>query len=127
MKVLATVMLLGAFLFQSPCATVTLALGSATVSQGGTQTIQSTVTNCGTKKIRLGVTVTVTDAVGHISLIRNTIQQYNPSEVVVFNDIYAVPSDSPLGNNRVMTLVFDNSQGGSTEIARAEQTFDVVP
>jgi hypothetical protein len=84
------------------------------------------VTNCGDKRIRLGVTVTVTDAVGHISLIRNTIQQYSPGQTSTFSDTYPVAADASLGTNRVMTLVFDNSQGGSTELARAEQTFEVV-
>lgn len=127
-----TLILLGLLLgmvlpFQQPCATITLTLDQAQVQHGGTQSITSDVTNCGEKKTKLGVTVTVTDSVGHISLIRNSFHNLNPSQSIILPDSYPVAIDAPLGTYRVMTLVFVTVNGNTTEIARDEQTFEVVP
>lgn len=110
-----------------PCATAVLTLGSATVSQGGTQSIQSVITNCGADKEKFRVTVTVTDAIGTITLLRNSQHMVNASQSINLGDTYNVPANSPLGTNRVMTLVFHTANGQTTEIARDEETFEVVP
>lgn len=128
MKILATIALLSALIFQTPCAQVQLTLGSATVQQGGTQSITTQVTNCDTKKMKLGLTISVTDAVGGFTLVRNTIQNYDPNQLVTFNDSYAVPANAPTGTYRVIAIVHDNSpQGGGAEITRAVQEFQVTP
>lgn len=127
MKVLAAIALLSSLIFQQPCAQVDLTLGQASVQQGNSQSISTEVTNCGTKKTTLRLTVTVTDAIGNISMIRNTAQQYNPGQVVTFSDSYAVAANAPLGTYRVMSIVFHTAGGSTTEIAREEQTFEVVP
>lgn len=127
MKILAAIALLSSLLFQQPCALVDLTLGQASVQRGASQSISTQVTNCGTKKTMLRLTVTVTDAVGTISVIRNTSQNYNAGQVVVFPDSYAVAANAPLGTYRVMSIVFHTAGGSTTEIARDEQTFEVVP
>jgi hypothetical protein len=128
MKILITLLLTLTMLFQPPpCATVDLTLGSASLQQGQTQSIQSIVTNCGTTKIKLGIVVTVTDAVGNFVIIRNTIQNYNPGQSVTFDNSYVVGASAPLGTYRVISIVFDNSpQGNSTELARDTVEFQVT-
>ncbi len=108
------------------CATVQLTLSNATLNPGQAQQITTQVMNCDTKKARLGLTVTVTDAVGNTDIIRNTIQNYAAGQTATFNDTYTVLASAPTGTYRVIAIVFDNSQGGSTEIARATQEFQVV-
>lgn len=129
MKTLVLIGLLFALVFQGgpPCATVVATLGSASLQRGQTQTIQSVVTNCGTNKTKLGLTVSVTDAVGGFTLVRNTIQNYNAGQSVTFNDTYVVGANAPLGTYRVIAIVHDNSpQGGSAEIARDTVEFQVT-
>lgn len=127
MKVLATIALLSSLIFQQPCAQVNLTLGQASAQQGSSQSIVSQVTNCGSKKTGLRLTVTVTDAVGNISVIRNSAEQYNAGQTMTFSDSYAVAANAPLGTYRVMSIVFVTAQGSTTEIARDEETFTVVP
>lgn len=128
MKLFATLALLTSLLFPTPpCATVVLALGQASVAQGGTQSITTDVTNCDTKKAKFAVTVTVTDAIGNITLLRNDIRNYNANETITHNDVYPVVANAPLGTYRVMSIVFLVAGGSTTEIARDEETFEVVP
>lgn len=128
MKILILAGLLFALLFQGgPCATVAVTLGLASLQQGQTQSIQSVVTNCGDRKIKLGLTVSVTDAVGGYTEIRNTIQNYDPGQVVTFGDSYIVPATAPLGTYRVIAIVHNNSpQGGGAELARDTKEFQVT-
>lgn len=127
MKILILAGLLFALLFQGgPCATVAVTLGSASLQQGQTQSIESVVVNC-TSKTKLGLTVSVTDAIGNIAIIRNTIQNYNPGQSVTFNDSYPVAAGAPLGTYRVIAIVHNNSpQGGGSELARDTKEFQVT-
>lgn len=109
------------------CATLAVTLGFSTLQQGQTQTIQSVVVNCDSRKMKLGLTVSVTDSLGNFTLLRNTIQNYNGGQSVTFNDSYQIPADAPIGTYRIVALVHDNSpQGGGAEIARATQEFQVT-
>lgn len=128
MKWLMLISLLLVGLVQSPpCATVDVTLGQDPIATGQTQEIDTVVTNCGDKKIKLGVTVTITDAVGTTTLLRNTIQNYNPGQSVAFEDLYPIPATGPTGTWRVIAIVHDNSpQGGSAELARDPVEFQVT-
>ena len=110
-----------------PCATVQVSLQDTQLALGQTQAITTQVENCGDRKARLGVTLTVTDAVGHVSLIRNTIQNYDSGEALQFTNSYPIAADASPGTYRVMVIVFDDSHGNVTELNRDEKTFEVSP
>lgn len=127
MKLLATLALITSLLFQPPCAEVSITLTHPTLSLGATQTIDTQLTNCGDKKTKYQLTVTVTDAIGNITLLRNDSLILNPGQSLTVQNLYAVGGSAPTGTYRVMSIAFHTAQGSTTEIARDEETFTVVP